>query len=183
MVFTRSGRGGYPGNTGRGGGIRGHMTPPRRRRSLSPTQFRFLYPATPLGSPGPNPIQPQLSQTDQAPQQAVSPQTSQPPVTSATPGIKKIYYWCDFHSQWTRHEPSECKKLPIKTREQRSTSKSDYRQKKQAYMEAKATLQQFNISSDSKEEETPQLFHDSDSDSNVSDSTEYFSEAEDSNMS
>jgi hypothetical protein len=50
-------------------------------------------------------------------------------------------------------------------------------------MEAKATLQQFNISSDSEEEETPQLFHDSDSDSNVSDSTEYFSEAEDSNTS
>ena len=71
--------------------------------------------------------------------------------------------------------------MPIKTREQRNSSKSDYRQKKQAYMEAKATLQQFNISSDS--EEAPQLFHDSDSDSNVSDSTEYFSEAEDSNTS
>jgi hypothetical protein len=98
-------------------------------------------------------------------------------------GMKKIYYWCEFHNQWTRHKPSECKKLPIKTREQRNASKSDYRQKKQAYMEAKATLQQFNISSDSEEEETPQLFHDSDSDSNVSDSTEYFSEAEDSNTS
>ena len=97
-------------------------------------------------------------------------------------GMKKVYYWCEFHNQWTRHKPSECKKLPIKTREQRSASKTDYRQKKQAYMEAKATLQQFNISSDS-EEETPQLFHDSDSDSNVSDSTEYYSEAEDSNTS
>jgi len=62
------------------------MTPPRRRRSLSPTQFRFLYPATPLGSLGANPTQPQLSQTDQAPQQEVSPQAPQPPVTpSATP--------------------------------------------------------------------------------------------------
>ena len=97
-------------------------------------------------------------------------------------GVKKVYYWCEFHGQWTRHKPSECKKLPIKTREQRSASKSDYRQKKQAYMEAKATLQQFNISSDS-EDETPQIFHDSDSDSNVSDSTEYYSEAEDSNTS
>ena len=97
-------------------------------------------------------------------------------------GMKKVYYWCEFHGQWTRHKPSECKKLPIKTREQRNASKTDYRQKKQAYMEAKATLQQFNISSDS-EEETPQLFHDSDSDSNVSDSTEYYSEAEDSNTS
>jgi hypothetical protein len=39
------------------------------------------------------------------------------------------------------------------------------------------------MSSESKEEETQQLFHDSDSDSNVSDSTKYFSEGEDSNMS
>jgi hypothetical protein len=60
------------------------MTPPRRRRSLSPTQFRFLYPATPLGSPGVNATQPQLSQTTQTPQQATSPQTSQPPVTPST---------------------------------------------------------------------------------------------------
>jgi hypothetical protein len=43
MVFTRSGRGGYPGNPGRGEGIRGQMTTPRRRRSLSATQFRFLW--------------------------------------------------------------------------------------------------------------------------------------------
>jgi hypothetical protein len=31
---------------------RDQMTPTRRRRSLSPTQFRFLYPATPLAVPG-----------------------------------------------------------------------------------------------------------------------------------
>jgi len=55
-------------------------------------------------------------------------------------GMKKMYYWCEFHKQWTRHKPSECKKLPIKTREQRNTSKLAYRQKKQAYMEAKVTL-------------------------------------------
>jgi hypothetical protein len=62
------------------------MTPPRRRRLLSPKQFRFLYPATPLGNPGANPTQPQPSQIDQAPQQAVNSQPSQPPVTPlATP--------------------------------------------------------------------------------------------------
>jgi len=94
-----------------------------------------------------------------------------------------MYYWCEFHKQWTRHKPSECKRLPIKTREQRNASKSDYRQKKQANMEAKVTLQHFNISSESEEEETPQLFNGSDSDSNVSDSTEYFSEGEDSKIS
>ena len=47
-----------------------------------------------------------------------------PPKTGESPtkvvrdnGVKKIYYWCDFHNQWTRHKPSDCKKLPIKTRE------------------------------------------------------------------
>jgi len=64
MVFTRSGRGGYPG-FGRGGGIqttRDQMTPIRRRRSLSPTQFRFLYAATPLAVPGTRATQQQNQQ-------------------------------------------------------------------------------------------------------------------------
>ena len=34
-------------------------------------------------------------------------------------GVKKTYYWCTYHNQWTRHKPSECKKLSIKSREQR----------------------------------------------------------------
>jgi hypothetical protein len=42
------------------------MTPTRRRRSLSPTQFRFLYPATPLAVPGARPTQqPNQQQTPQ----------------------------------------------------------------------------------------------------------------------
>jgi hypothetical protein len=54
MVFTRSGAGGYP-------------SPQRRRRTLSPTQFRFLYPATPLtGVQANTPVQRQTMQGQQA---------------------------------------------------------------------------------------------------------------------
>jgi len=94
MVFTRSGRGGYPG-FGRGGGIqttRDQMTTTRRRRSLSPTELRFLYPATPLAVPGTRATQ-QLSQ-QQTPQGVSVPETPvQSPATTmqsqtATPTIQ-----------------------------------------------------------------------------------------------
>jgi hypothetical protein len=83
MVFTRSGRGGYPGFE-RGGGIqttRDQMTPTRRRRPLSPTQFRFLYPATPLAVPGTRATQQQNQQ--QTPQGSSVPETPvQSPATT-----------------------------------------------------------------------------------------------------
>jgi len=76
MVFTRSGRGGYPG-FGRGGGTqptRDQVPPTKRRRSLSPTQFRFLYPATPLAVPGTHSTQ--QSNQQQTPQRSTVPQTT-----------------------------------------------------------------------------------------------------------
>jgi len=83
MVFIRSGRGGYPG-FGRGGGIqptRDQVTPARRRRSLSPTQFRFLYPATPLAVPGARSTQ--QSNQQQTPQRSTVPETTiQSPATT-----------------------------------------------------------------------------------------------------
>jgi hypothetical protein len=94
-------------------------------------------------------------------------------------GVKKTYYWCTYHNQWTRHKPSECKKLPIKPREQR---RKEYQKRKEAYMEAKAALQELNFSSDKETESHTNIFDDTDSDSNTSDSTEYFSDV-DSNTS
>jgi hypothetical protein len=49
-------------------------------------------------------------------------------------------------------------------------------------MEAKAALQELNLSSDSEEEEV-EIFNGSDTDSNTSDSTEYYSDVNDSNTS
>jgi len=70
------GRGGYPG-FGRGGGTqptRDQVPPTRRRRSLSPTQFRFLYQATPLAVPGTHSTQ--QSNQQQTPQRSTVPQTT-----------------------------------------------------------------------------------------------------------
>jgi hypothetical protein len=89
-------------------------------------------------------------------------------------GVKKTYYWCTYHNQWTRHKPSECKKLPIKSREQR---RQEYQQRKTAYMEAKAALQELNFSSSDEEIDLhTHIIEDTDTDSNTSDSTEYFSD-------
>jgi hypothetical protein len=52
-----------------------------------------------------------------------------------------------------------------------------------AYMEAKAALQSLNLSSDTEGEEEMEIFNDSDTDSNTSESTEYYSDANDSNTS
>jgi hypothetical protein len=94
-------------------------------------------------------------------------------------GVKKTYYWCTYHNHWTRHKPSECKKLPIKSREQR---RQEYQQRKTAYMEAKAALQELNFSSDEETESHTHIFEDTDTDSNTSHSTEHFSDV-DSNTS
>ena len=94
-------------------------------------------------------------------------------------GVKKTYYWWTYHNQWSRHKPFECKNLPIKPREQRRADQ----QRKEAYMEAKAALQELNFSSDEETEWHTNLFDDADSDSNTSDSTEYFSDYANSNTS
>ena len=50
-------------------------------------------------------------------------------------------------------------------------------------MEAKAALQELNFSSDEETESQTNIFEDTDSDSNTSDSTEYFSDDANSNTS
>jgi hypothetical protein len=67
----------------------------------------------------------------------------------------------------------------IKPREQ---GRQEYQQRKAAYMEATAALQELNFSSDEETEAHTDIFEDTDSDSNTSDSTEYFSDV-DSNTS
>jgi hypothetical protein len=69
---------------------RDQVTPTRRRRSLSPTQFRFLYPATPLAIPGTRSTQ--QSNQQQTPQRSTVPEatiqsptaTIQSPATTST---------------------------------------------------------------------------------------------------
>jgi hypothetical protein len=99
-------------------------------------------------------------------------------------GKKAIFYWCCHHKQWTKHKPSECMLLDFKTNRQRKAQRGDYQKKKKAYMRAKAMLQALNLSSDSEEnDDKNQIIDDSDFDSNNSDSTEYYSDGYNSNVS
>jgi hypothetical protein len=66
-------------------------------------------------------------------------------------GKRKVYHWCVYHKQWTLHKPSECKRYPTKRlrnedKEQRNT---EFKRKKQAYLEAKAALEAFSFKTDS----------------------------------
>jgi hypothetical protein len=67
---------------------------------------------------------------------------------------------------------------PIKPREQQ---RAEYQQRKEDYMEAKAALQQLNFSSDEEDESQTKIFEDTDSDSNTSETTAYFSDDANSN--
>ncbi len=74
--------------------------------------------------------------------------------------------------------------LDFKTNRQRKAQRGDYQKKKKAYMRAKAMLQALNLSSDSEEnDDKNQIIDDSDFDSNNSDSTEYYSDGYNSNVS
>jgi len=98
-------------------------------------------------------------------------------------GISKTYYWCPYHLQWTVHSPKECKRLPPgKGRKNHSDKKaikrSQFKERKKAYIHAKAAYKAcMNTSTDSDEETSNS---DNDEDSNKSVST-YSSE--DSNIS
>jgi hypothetical protein len=98
-------------------------------------------------------------------------------------GFSKTYYWCPHHLQWTVHSPKECKRLPVgkgkkNQSDKKAIKRSQFKERKKAYMQAKAAYEAcMNTSTDSEEETSNS---DNDEDSNKSVST-YSSE--DSNIS
>jgi hypothetical protein len=98
-------------------------------------------------------------------------------------GISKTYHWCPYHLQWTVYSPKEFKRLPSgKGRKNQSDNevikRSQFKEKKRAYIHTKAAYEAcMNTSTDSDEETSNS---DNDEDSNKSAST-YSSE--DSNIS
>lgn len=98
-------------------------------------------------------------------------------------GKSKKYYWCSHHAQWTIHSPSECKKLkPTRgkkgNKEKKVFKRQNFRDKKQAYIQAKAAY--LACMDDHSEDEDESNLSDSEENSNKSVST-YSSE--DSNVS
>jgi hypothetical protein len=61
-------------------------------------------------------------------------------------GEKLTYYWCTYHNMWTRHQPQECKRYPIKRgRIDKVTRKDEFKKRKKAYINAKAALQAMSL--------------------------------------
>jgi len=66
-------------------------------------------------------------------------------------GKRKVYYWCEYHKQWTLHKPSECKRYPTKRlrNENKEQRQAEFKKRKQSYLEAKAALEAFSFKTDS----------------------------------
>jgi hypothetical protein len=88
-------------------------------------------------------------------------------------GISKTYYWCPHHQQWIVHSPKECKRLPAgkgrkNQKDKKAINRSYFKEKKQAYIQAKAAYEAcMNVSTDD-EEETSNSDNDEDSNKSVS---------------
>jgi hypothetical protein len=98
-------------------------------------------------------------------------------------GISKTYYWCPHHLQWTVYSPKECKRLPVgkgkkNQNDKKAIKRSQFKERKKAYIQAKAAYEAcMNTSADS-EEETSNSDNDEDSHKAVSTYS-----SEDSNLS
>jgi hypothetical protein len=98
-------------------------------------------------------------------------------------GIPKTYYWCPYHLQWTIHLPKDCKRLPSskgkkKQSDKKAIKRSQFKERKKAYLQAKTAYEAcMNISTDS-DEETSNSDNDEDSNKSISSYS-----SEDSNIS
>ena len=88
-------------------------------------------------------------------------------------GKTKTYHWCPYHSQWTIHSSAECKRLKSgknkkEYKNRKAIKKQDFKDKKQAYIQAKAAYQACMNEHSSNENS------ESDSESNDEDSNKSF---------
>ena len=98
-------------------------------------------------------------------------------------GLSKTYYWCPYHLQWTIHTPKECKRLPSgkeksKLTDKKAIKRAQFKERKKAYIHAKAAYEALMNTSDDSDEETSNSDNDEDSNKSVSSYS-----SEDSNIS
>jgi hypothetical protein len=98
-------------------------------------------------------------------------------------GISKTYYCCPYHLQWTVHSPKECKRLPTgkgksKPTDKKAIKRSQFKERKKAYIHAKAAYEACMSTSADSDEETSNSDNDEDSNKSVSSYS-----SEDSNIS
>ena len=98
-------------------------------------------------------------------------------------GISKTYYWCPYHLQWTIHTPKECKRLPSgkgksKLTDKKAIKRAQFKERKKAYIHAKAAYEALMNTSTDSDEETSNSDNDEGSNKSVSSYS-----SEDSNIS
>jgi hypothetical protein len=89
-----------------------------------------------------------------------------------TNGVSKTYYWCPYHHQWTVHSPKECKRLtPGKVKknhkDKRIVKRQNFKEKKQAFIQAKAAYEACMNGSTNDDDETSNSDNDEDSNKSV----------------
>jgi hypothetical protein len=88
-------------------------------------------------------------------------------------GISKTYHWCPYHLQWTIHTPKECKRLPpgkgkSKSNDKKAIKRSQFKERKKAYIHAKAAYEALMSTSADGDEETSNSGNDEDSNKSAS---------------
>ena len=107
----------------------------------------------------------------------IPPKDGEPPVKKVLiDGKTKTYYWCPNHHEWTIHPPSECRKQPFRMKRKTrppppkgAIDRSNFKNKKKAYLQAKAAYHA--CMADSWEEQEESSDSDNDEDSNKSTSS------------
>jgi hypothetical protein len=97
--------------------------------------------------------------------------------------LSKTYYWCPNHQQWTIHPPKDCKRLPVgkgkkNQKDKKAIKRSQFKEKKQAYIQAKAAYEACMKASADDDDETSNSDNEEDSNKSVSSYS-----SEDSNLS
>ena len=89
-------------------------------------------------------------------------------------GQTKTYHWCTFHKAWTIHTPQECKRVNSTTKgyksqkDKKAIKRQNFKERKSAYIQAKAAYQACLIDSTDEDEEPSNSDNDEDSNKSVS---------------
>jgi hypothetical protein len=88
-------------------------------------------------------------------------------------GISKAFYWCPYHLQWTVHSPKVCKRLPPgkgkkNSDDKKAINRSQFKERKKAYIHAMAAYEACMSTSTDSDEETSNSDNDEDSKKSVS---------------
>ena len=89
-------------------------------------------------------------------------------------GQTKTYYWCTYHKKWTIHTPQECKRAKSTAKghksqkDKKAIKRQNFKERKNAYIQAKAAYQACLIDTSDEDEESSNSDNDEDSNKSIS---------------